>query len=47
MTPLRMALIFALLLAVSACGVRGPPEKPPGSKPPAKDEPFVLDPVIQ
>jgi len=42
-----MALIFALLAAVSACGVRGPPEKPPGSKPPAKDEPFILDPVIK
>jgi predicted small lipoprotein YifL len=47
MTTLRMALIFALLVAVSACGVRGPPEKPPGSKPVPKDEPFVLDPVIQ
>ncbi|MFO0992636.1 MAG: lipoprotein [Hyphomicrobiales bacterium] len=47
MTKLRMALIFALMLAVAACGVRGPPEKPPGTKPPPKDDPFVLDPLIK
>jgi|EndMetStandDraft_4_1072995.scaffolds.fasta_scaffold806025_1 predicted small lipoprotein YifL len=47
MTSLRTALILALLVAVAACGVRGPPEQPPGTKPPAKDDPFVLDPLIK
>ncbi|CAN5331717.1 hypothetical protein BH10PSE7_BH10PSE7_32130 [soil metagenome] len=43
-------LTFAVLILtglVAACGVRGKTEPPPGSTPPDKDKPFILDPVIE
>lgn len=42
-------ILTSLLLAglVTACGVRGDPQPPPGSQPPNKDDPFVLDPVVE
>jgi predicted small lipoprotein YifL len=47
MISARTAILVLVLLAVAACGVRGPPQQPPGTKPPAKDDPFVLDPLIK
>ena len=47
MRPLRLVLCSVILAAlVAACGVRGNPEPPPGSQP-KKDDPFVLDPVVE
>jgi predicted small lipoprotein YifL len=42
---MRFIVSMLLLLALAACGARGAPEAPPGSKPPA-DEPIVLDKII-
>ena len=48
MRSLRLVLCSMIIAAlVSACGVRGDPEPPPGSQPPNKDDPFVLDPVVE
>ncbi|WP_428977929.1 lipoprotein [Rhodoligotrophos appendicifer] len=42
-------MIAALILAasaLSACGVRGPVEAPPGSEERDRDKPVLLDPLI-
>ena len=48
MTALRSLIVAALLAAlVSACGVRGPLEPPPGAESEPEDPPFVLDPLVE
>ena len=48
MTALRSLLMAAILAAlVSACGVRGPLEPPPGAEDEPVDPPFVLDPLVE
>ncbi len=45
----RWAMVVCLLVAagtLSGCGVRGDLDPPPGSTPPKKDDPFVLDKII-
>ncbi len=45
----RLTMAICLLVAaglLSGCGVRGELDPPPGSTPPKKDDPFVLDKII-
>lgn len=42
---MRFLVTLLLLFSLAACGARGAPEAPPGSKPPS-DEPIVLDKLI-
>jgi hypothetical protein len=45
----RLAKVMCILVAVgllSACGVRGKLDPPPGSTPAKKDDPFILDKII-
>jgi|GEM_PF-1730228 len=45
---LRKLFVLALLtFLLSACGVRGPLEPPPGAAVPDPDEPAVIDPLIK
>lgn len=48
---MRHMQIFAILIitafTLSACGVRGPLEPPPGPPPADKDKPIVLDKLIR
>jgi len=44
---LRKLFVLALLtFSLSACGLRGPLEPPPGVAAPDPDEPAILDPLI-
>ena len=45
MTRLLLAVFIIASLGLTACGVRGPLEAPPGAPPPS-DEPYHLDPLI-
>ncbi|HUF45702.1 MAG TPA: lipoprotein [Aestuariivirgaceae bacterium] len=48
MTALRSLILVTLVAAlVSACGVRGPLEPPPGAEDEPKDPPFILDPLVE
>jgi predicted small lipoprotein YifL len=48
MTTLRRLIaLLALAGFIAACGVRGPPQPPPGSSPQPSDDPFILDPTIK
>jgi predicted small lipoprotein YifL len=45
----RWTIAVALLVAagmMAGCGTRGDLDPPPGSAPPNKDDPFVLDKII-
>ena len=45
---LRKYFVLALLaLLLSACGVRGPLQPPPGAAAPDPDEPAAIDPLIK
>ena len=45
---LRKYFVLALLtVLLSACGVRGPLQPPPGAVAPDPDEPAAIDPLIQ
>jgi predicted small lipoprotein YifL len=45
---LRKLIVLALLaISLSACGVRGPLEPPPGVAAPDLDEPVAIDPLIE
>ena len=45
---LRKLIVLALLaISLSACGVRGPLEPPPGAAVPNPDEPAAIDPLIK
>lgn len=45
---LRKLIVLALLaVSLSACGVRGPLERPPGAAVPDPDEPAAIDPLIK
>ena len=48
MTALR-SLLAAVLVAslLSACGVRGGLEPPPGAEEEPEDPPFILDPLVE
>jgi predicted small lipoprotein YifL len=47
MTALRSLLVAVLLAGlISACGVRGPLEPPPGAEDELRDPPFLLDPLV-
>ena len=48
MTVLRSLLVAALVASLlSACGVRGPLEPPPGAEDEPVDPPFILDPLVE
>ena len=48
MIALRSLLMAAMVAAlVSACGVRGGLEPPPGAEEEPEDPPFVLDPLVE
>jgi predicted small lipoprotein YifL len=43
----RLLILAVLAFTLTACGVRGPLEPPPGQKPDQKkSEPFILDKAI-
>ncbi|WP_108880390.1 LPS translocon maturation chaperone LptM [Anderseniella sp. Alg231-50] len=45
---LRKLIVLALLaISLSACGIRGPLEPPPGVAAPDPDEPAAIDPLIK
>jgi predicted small lipoprotein YifL len=43
----RLIALLALAGIIAACGVRGPPQPPPGASPQPSGDPFVLDPTIK
>ncbi len=43
----RLIALLVLAGVLAACGVRGPPQPPPGTSPQPKDDPFILDPTIK
>lgn len=48
MIAVRSLLVAALVaMLVTACGVRGAPEPPPGADAVPQDPPFVLDPLVE